>query len=475
MPIISAALRSITIGGNTYRRRIVVLSGKRSVTLNNPVIPANIGFVAGESRAIDRGETPGFHPLSACETTGDALYLFYGEQRRRAAIPGVREDTAGHIHRFAALGFEASGINRRLHIQAEGNFMRQLGVIIFLLAALCLPMACSDRCTEPNNTVIPVDTLVMRDIDYLPRTIYDLGRLPLRRAASDSFPEPDKYDFAFAVDDIGVDGDSIIGAIVYQATAYADDLSGDAAKRRALRVGRCYIDPDDTLSDDPDGVYRTNGNFDIVDPAYYHIDPSRFYIEFFQPIVGRDDILAVYMEVLRRRQNGIWIDTVGDVSSDTMKLKLIKPAAYLDVNHHVWEYEWRNIYFLGRTNIDIRNLDLDIYHGRPVNNQTIYPSDLNYNQDGIEYIQILGLDRGDINGIGIPDGEIDKNICIDQGLGFLIFPSRHPFDDWYSYVNDAHGDPVILDDSVPEIYLNTSRQVLFTASRYYMGILYRRP
>ncbi len=296
--------------------------------------------------------------------------------------------------------------------------MRQYVLIIILLAALCLPMACSDRCTEPNNTVIPVDTLVVRDIDYMQRTIYDLGRLPLRRAASDTLPEPDKYDFVFSDSGLGVEGDSIIRTIVY-----LDDFSADTVERFARPMGRCYIDPEDTLSDDTDGVYRTTGYFDAIDPSYYYIDQTRFYIEFFQQIVGRDDILAVYMEVLRRRPGGTWVDTIGDISSDTLKLKLIKPQSYLDVNHHVWEYEWRNIYDLGRTNIDVRNFGLDAYHGVPINNQSIDPSDLDYNQDGIKYIQILGLDRGDNNGVGIPDGEVDKYVYIDQVLGLLIFPT----------------------------------------------------
>ncbi len=342
---------------------------------------------------------------------------------------------------------------------------------IILLAALCLPLACTDKkSTNPPAAVTTIDTLVVRDIDYAQRVIYDLGRLPLRRAASDTMPEPDKYDFVFRDDSYGIIGDSIVRLIVY-----VDDLSGDAVERFSRPVGVCYIDPDDTLSDDPTGMFRTVGYFKTIDPVNYYVRRIQFYIEFLVPSIGADDIMAVYMEVLRRRPDSTWVDTIGDISSDTMKLKLIKPSAYQEVNHHVWEYEWRNIYYLGRTNIDLRNLSLDIYHGVPISNQEIDPSDLNYNNDGIEYIRILGLDKGDNNGVGMPDGEVDRYVYTDQVLGLLVFPARHPFNDTISYVNNDYGHPIYLNDSVPEIYIDNDPAHLSAASRYYLGIFYKKP
>lgn len=345
--------------------------------------------------------------------------------------------------------------------------MRQHVLIVILLAALSLPMACTDKSTESKQTVI--DTLVVRDIDYMPRRIYDLGRLPIRRAASDTLPEPDNCDFAFRDDYYNSPGDSIIRTIVC-----VDDLSSDALERFSRPVGICYIDPDDTLSDDTGGIYRTTGYFQTIDPENYYIQPAMFYIEFYLPLIGAGDIVAVYMEVLRRRADSTWIDTIGDINSDTMKLKLIKPTAYLDVNHHVWEYAWRNIYDLGRTIVDLFDFNLEVYHGQPVDNNRIDPADSSYNDEGIKYIEILGLDRGDNNGQGVPDGEIDRYVYVDQTLGLLIFPSRHPFDDTISYVNDSHGDPVYLNDSVPEIYLDIDRQNLPAASKYYLGIFYMK-
>ncbi len=306
---------------------------------------------------------------------------------------------------------------------------------------------------------------VIRDIDFRERMIYDLGRLPLRRARSDTLPEPDKYDFVFPDTANNIVGDSITRLVVY-----VDDLSGDVTERFTRPVGNCYIDPTDTLSDDTDGVYRTTGYFKSIDATNYYLQPTQFYIEFLQSFITNDDIIGVYMEVLRRRDGATWVDTIGDNTSDTMKLKLIKPQAYNDVNHHVWEYQWRNVYYLGQQNIDLRDFNVEIYKGTPVNNREVDPSDLPHNQQGIKYLQILGLDQGDDNGREPPDGEIDRYVYVDQALGLLIFPSRHPFDDSIPFVKDDNNQPVILTDSVPDIYINQNKQTLSTVSQYYIAV-----
>lgn len=55
--------------------------------------------------------------------------------------------------------------------------MRESCVFFGLLLALCIPMACSDKSTEPTTAVTPVDTLAVQDICYVDRVRYDLGRL----------------------------------------------------------------------------------------------------------------------------------------------------------------------------------------------------------------------------------------------------------------------------------------------------------
>lgn len=306
---------------------------------------------------------------------------------------------------------------------------------------------------EINAGTSAMATRVIRDVDYKKRTAYDLGRLPLYRSKSDTLDEPDKYDF--------LPGDKITKAILY-----LDDNSADQVERATRTSGICYIDPSDTLSDDTLSIYRYEGKFNEVSEDDYYLNPDRFYILFLRSVVSSNHVLAAYMEVLR--QDGT-VDTIGDISATPYKLKLIKPQHYTDVNHHVWEYEWRNIYYLNTNNFDVRELDIKIYKGASINNQAVNPDDP-YDQDGISYLQIFGLDRGDNNAQGNPDGEIDRQAdLVDPILGYLIFPSRHPFDPRFSFTtNPATGDSVYLNDTVPELYNSSSINTQF-ASKYYIS------
>lgn len=341
--------------------------------------------------------------------------------------------------------------------------MRESCVIFGLLLALCIPMACSDKSTEPTSAVKPVDTLAVQDISYVDRVRYDLGRLPLRRAASDTLPEPDKYDFV-------APGDSITRLIVFQDDNAAEPIDS------LLRIrAECFIDPDDTLSDDPLQIYRTTGYFEVVGPEYYYFDPVRYNVWFNHHYVGKDYIIAVYMEVLRRRGDSVYVDTVGCISDSSVCLKLIKPRQYLDVNHHVWEYVWRNIYQVANVNWIFGKLDIEIFRGSPISYNQIDPNDSFYTAEGAKYIQILGLDKGDNLSHGLPDGMVDRYAFVDQSSGRLTFPDRHPFDSDSSFYVDEDGHPVYLDDSVPEIYLDLNRQNLPAASKYYLGVFYEEP
>jgi hypothetical protein len=330
-----------------------------------------------------------------------------------------------------------------------------------LVIALCLflvifPIGCTEKTTGTDDDST-LQTTIVRDIDFKRRTIYDLGRLQMPRCRSDTLPEPEKYDFIF--------GDSIEKLI-----AYVDDGTGD----NYLIPGVCFVDPTDTTSDDPSGEYRTEGYFEVVNDADYWFHPARFYIQFFrltivpddQPMIGPDDVLAVYMEVKRA---GGEIDTIGNISSTPFRLKLIKPRHYADINNHVWEYEWRNVYGLGQTNIDLNSIHIGIYKGNLLINHGPDPDDPNH-QEGIPFIEILGLDQGDDNGAGQPDGRVDGRVYIDTWLGLLFFPVRHPFDSRVSFVTDQQGDSVYLNDPVPGVYRDTS-DILIPASKYYLKIL----
>lgn len=298
-------------------------------------------------------------------------------------------------------------------------------------------------------------TMVLRDIEYKKRTIYDLGRKHLRRALGDTMPEPTKYDFEA--------GDSIITARVF-LDASSTRTSESWATRQYLST--CYIDPTDPTSDDPDHIYQYMGRFDEVAGTAYYINRKEAYLEFLPSIsIGSDDVIAVYMKV--HKANGT-IDTIGCMScntGDTLRLKLIKPMSYLRVDNNIWEYEWKNVYSLGGTNIDPTQLAVDIYKGTPVSSSEANSSDDNH-QNGVKYLQILGLDEGDANGSGTPDGIIDRQrSIIDATIGILVFPDRHPF-----ATNLTFKDTTRLIDTVPNMYNDNNALVFSQSSKYYLTI-----
>ncbi|MCP4570162.1 MAG: cell surface protein SprA [FCB group bacterium] len=303
-------------------------------------------------------------------------------------------------------------------------------------------------------------TTVKKDNQYKERTVYDLGRLPIDRAMSDTITEDlSSYDF--------LPGDSILKAIVY-----LDNRQFNSPDRTSFPAGICYLDPTDSSGADPSNEYTATGNFEDVDGEDYYINPTSFYVQFLTPVVGTDDIVAVYMEVLRSRNGDVFIDTIGDLSADndTLTLKLIKPSSHTDVNHHIWEYEWKNIYSLGTRQIDLADLEITIYKGSPLSGNRIDDEDLD-NQDGVNFLEIFGLDQFNESNQPISDGKIDKNIgLIDPNLGILYFRDRHPFDSPFSYDTTDGGSPLVLLEPVPELYNTTNPTTISQSSRYYMAI-----
>jgi len=300
-------------------------------------------------------------------------------------------------------------------------------------------------------------TIVVQDVNYYRHIIFDLGRLPASIAGPDSIYGPEPYDFA--------PGDSIINYVLY-----LDNNPYNYNEQETGRLpGICYIDPTDTVKYDTGGIYRSTnvGHFERVSADKYILNPTSFYVQL-RNRLDNDDILAVYMEV--RRAGGA-IETIGNISGDTLRLKLIKPTSYLSVNNHIWEYEWRNVYSLGSSSTDLSGLDVNIYKGNVTSSNQVNSGDLD-NQDGVKYLRILGLDQVDASRARIPDGKIDKTEqIIPPGYGLLIFPLRHPFYSRYAY-DSVQGNPVYLADTVPQIYNNNNESVLSQAStsKYYLAI-----
>lgn len=318
----------------------------------------------------------------------------------------------------------------------------------------------STESVEVSSGTSAKSTIIKRDIDYAKNTIFDLGRkdsVMVDRAKSDTLDPPDKIDFA--------KGDSIITAVVY-----IDDINRNQTERLSGSRANCYIDPEDSLSDDPRGEYWYSGYFEVMPEGEYTFDPIDFYVIFMRSI-PRDAVVAVYMEVYRKSTGTVEI--IGDNTGEPYRLKLIKPQRYFRPNRHIWEYQWRNVYWLGAYNLDPRNIEVQIYHGSPKGNNQEVDNSNPTEQGGVQYLEILGLDAGNDLGTGNPDGEIDRQLYIDPFLGLLYFPSRHPFDSRAVFAFAADSTPIILADSVPEIYVNAQELTTSQSSRYYLAITTR--
>ncbi|MCK4404350.1 MAG: cell surface protein SprA, partial [candidate division Zixibacteria bacterium] len=281
----------------------------------------------------------------------------------------------------------------------------------------------------------------IRDYNYLKRTFYDLGYA---------------HDFA--------EGDSIVEIKLFKSNK---TINSNTAENPAP-FGNTYVDPEDTSASYSEGSFRRR--FQEIDANDYFIQRDQHWIQFFSQL-GTEDILAAYYEVLRSDGR---VDTVGflkdsctSAEAETcMTLKLIKPDTPKPTDY-TWEYEWKNVYFLNDRNIEREGFRLDIYKGLPYAENI--EEDPNY-QDSTRYLRIFGLDRLDLNAEENPDGIVDYR-QIDFGLGYLIFPNRHPFAPYPNIsFTENPGDTLKDENKVESIYSWDEPNQPSEDSRYYIYV-----
>ena len=299
----------------------------------------------------------------------------------------------------------------------------------------------------------------IRDYEYLARTFYYLGQ--------------DRY-LGHEHDDFGP-GDSII----YDSFELYLSNSG-ITRQSEYGHGLALVDPEHRDSAGEEMEYR---RFKPIDPSEYEIyryktqqtaEDGR--VSFTLPYVelkralNQQDVLAVYYEVMRADGT---VKIVGNEDyyrpenteyDTTYILKLIRPE-YPKPQYVTWQYEWRNVYSLrtGGRAIDPDGLQIDIYKGP--NNGENTDRDLNH-QDGVRYLEILGLDRFDASGLREPDGFYDQSLLIIE-KGYLIFPQLTPFASDLSFTGNPDDT---LQEKVPEIYTSNVSSDITEASKYYLYV-----
>ncbi|MDZ7374429.1 MAG: cell surface protein SprA [candidate division KSB1 bacterium] len=207
------------------------------------------------------------------------------------------------------------------------------------------------------------------------------------------------------------------------------------------------------------------GYFRRLEKTEYFVDTDLGYVQLNNP-VGDGEVLAVAYETHSGRK-------VGDIDFDpqtqtTIILRILKSPKPTPKDS-TWDLEWKNVYYLGATNIQREGFSLKIFYkppsGDPEETQVV---------DGKAktYLQIFGLDRFDLNGNPNPDGavDIDPNI-LNLARGELIFPDLRPFDPLGVYIDGQLVKPELSPDRYsPTLYDTTSQAAITAASKFYIEV-----
>jgi hypothetical protein len=282
----------------------------------------------------------------------------------------------------------------------------------------------------------------LRDYQYHARVFFDVGR----------FGREDQSGFW----QFQLGRDSIVDFKLY--------VQG-ASQSSTDPYANMYIDP--SHPNEPsfiNDIVKTNVR-ELKANEDYFLEPNEFWIQL-EDQLRQTEFLACWMTV-RTPDSLVQMGSLvsgGDV--DTLTLKLLKRRDWSS-GSSTWDYEWKNVYYLGAKNLQISDFEFDIYKGAPGNEED--NANLNH-QDGSQYLQILGLDRVDDNGnVGSPDKKLDNSAAIlDLDRGLVVFPDRTPFNP-AQHIEYLPGVPDLA-EKVPTVYTESNPATLRDNSVYYLRI-----
>ena len=180
-----------------------------------------------------------------------------------------------------------------------------------------------------------------------------------------------------------------------------------------------------------------------------------------------DEVLGCTF-IIADRTTGDTLLVVGEgisLNNDYLKMKMLKPKN-LNPAHPVWPLMFKNVYYLGTTNINKDGFELRI-----VNDRLPVPSHLD--PQGNPYITQFGLDSLNESGVRSSDQKIDlanPNI-LSINDGELFFPNYHPFA--ADSLPDGNTSPG-LKGSLGEgkMYFSTQRTQITNDSRFTIEVDY---
>ena len=187
-------------------------------------------------------------------------------------------------------------------------------------------------------------------------------------------------------------------------------------------TGTAYIDPlnlnDSTNIDD-----NETGNFIRLEPGTnYELSADLGYIRLRDMVMN--EILGCSF-VLEDRSTGQVVMEVGspaDSLGTNLSLMMLKPRNS-HPNHPSWPLMFKNVYYLGTTQINKEGFEVKI-----INKRSTPESDRD-RATSLPYITLFGLDSLDVNGSRQYDEIIDvqSGNIINMLNGELLIPMLHPF------------------------------------------------
>ncbi len=172
-----------------------------------------------------------------------------------------------------------------------------------------------------------------------------------------------------------------------------------------------------------------------LNPSEYFLHPQLGYLSLNRKMED-DEVIAVAFEYTVRGSNqvyqvGEFSDDVPDVQSSIF-LKMLKSTQVNNTKVPLWELMMKNVYSLGTYGIDANTLEIDIRYNDPsTNNDINYFKEVTANENVKEkrWLEILDLDRLDVNQNLQPDGKYDiiEGQTIRLQNGKIYFPVLEPF------------------------------------------------
>ncbi|MFC1477519.1 cell surface protein SprA [candidate division KSB1 bacterium] len=202
--------------------------------------------------------------------------------------------------------------------------------------------------------------------------------------------------------------------------------------------------PNDSTKSDQDNIKR---NFKRLEANVdYQLNKDLGYF-IMRTSVQNGEVLAVaYSTESGKTVGDLYPPSYIDDTTSVFKTKLIRTDNPLPTDK-VWALEWRNVYSLGKENINKVGMEMQI-----VDNRTNERTPQQDNQ--VTFLEIFGFDRFTTNGPAQPDNlpDVENPYIFDFSRGHIIFPGLEPFNPQKDPFTGETPPLLSEENKVPEIY-----------------------